>query len=120
MNARLIEQPTTSIIYRNVWPKPTAKNGFCHHRRRRSEPYGLVKRPSEPVQRVSNFIQQGSNRCEASSSPPRAEESAFPHLLHPRVYADFRKSEHYFHTALELLLSLYQIKPQDAVAVDLR
>ena len=39
------------------------------------------------------------------------EESAFPPLLQGRVYADFRKSEAYFDTALGLLLSLYQIKP---------
>jgi TIR domain len=48
------------------------------------------------------------------------EESALPHLLHGRVYADFRDSEGYFETALELLLSLYQIAPQDPVAIDLR
>jgi hypothetical protein len=47
-------------------------------------------------------------------------ETAFPHLLQGRVYADFRKSERYFETAFELLLSLYQIKPQDKVAVELR
>jgi hypothetical protein len=49
-----------------------------------------------------------------------SEESAFPHLLHGRVYADFRKAEHYFDTALELLLSLYQIKPQEPVAIELQ
>jgi len=48
------------------------------------------------------------------------EESAFPHLLHGRVYADFRNTETYFDTVLELLLSLYQIKPQESVAIDLK
>lgn len=47
------------------------------------------------------------------------EESAFPLLLQGRVYADFRKSEAYFDTMFELLLSLLQIKPQDPVAMDL-
>lgn len=48
------------------------------------------------------------------------EEITFPHLLHGRVYADFRNNEGYFDTALKLLLSLYQIKPQEPVAIDLR
>jgi len=48
------------------------------------------------------------------------EESAFPHLLHGRVYADFRESDGYFATALELLLSLYRVQAQDPIAVALR
>jgi small GTP-binding protein len=48
------------------------------------------------------------------------EESAFPHLLHGRVYADFRKSETYFGVALTLLLSLYGIEPTEQVATELR
>ena len=48
------------------------------------------------------------------------EESAFPELLHGRVYADFRQSEAYFDTALALILDLYQIYPQDPVAIELR
>jgi small GTP-binding protein len=48
------------------------------------------------------------------------EETAFPHLMHGRVYADFRKPETYFSTMLDLLLSLFAIKPQEPVAVDLR
>ena len=48
------------------------------------------------------------------------EESAFPHLLHGRVYADFRKNEGYFGVALELLLSLYGIEPTEQVATELR
>jgi small GTP-binding protein len=48
------------------------------------------------------------------------EESAFPHLLHGRVYADFRKSEVYFDTLLDLLLSLFDIKPRELIAMDLR
>jgi hypothetical protein len=45
--------------------------------------------------------------------------TAFPHLLHGRVYADFRNSEDYFNTAFELLLSIYQIPLNHPVAVDL-
>ena len=48
------------------------------------------------------------------------EETAFPHLLHGRVYADFRQTEAYFTTMLDVLLSLFSIKPQEPVAVDLR
>lgn len=48
------------------------------------------------------------------------EETAFPHLLHGRVYADFREQERYVSTMLDLLLSLFGIKPQEPVAVDLR
>jgi hypothetical protein len=48
------------------------------------------------------------------------EESAFPHLLQGRVYADFRNSEAYFDKMFELLLSLFQIQPNHPVATDLR
>jgi small GTP-binding protein len=48
------------------------------------------------------------------------EETAFPHLLHGRVYADFRQPDGYFSTMLDLLLTLFAIKPQEPVAVDLR
>jgi hypothetical protein len=48
------------------------------------------------------------------------EETAFPHLLHGRVYADFRKSETYFESALSLLLSLYAIGPTEQVATELQ
>jgi hypothetical protein len=48
------------------------------------------------------------------------EESAFPHLLQGRVYADFRKSEAYFETAYDLILTLYHMDPQHPVAADLR
>lgn len=48
------------------------------------------------------------------------EETAFPHLLHGRMYADFRKPDDYFATMLDLMLSLLAIEPQDPVAVDLR
>ena len=47
------------------------------------------------------------------------EESAFPHLLQGKVYADFREAESYFDVALNLLLSLYGIKPTEAVATEL-
>ncbi|HEX6098097.1 MAG TPA: toll/interleukin-1 receptor domain-containing protein [Thermoanaerobaculia bacterium] len=46
------------------------------------------------------------------------EESAFPPLLHGRTYGDFRSPDAYFISALELILSLYEI-PR-AVADDLR
>lgn len=49
-----------------------------------------------------------------------SEETAFPHLLHGRVYADFRKTEDYFIKAFELIISIFHIKPQDPVAIDLR
>jgi hypothetical protein len=48
------------------------------------------------------------------------EETSFPHLLHGRVYADFRQPEAYFTTMLDLLLSLFAIGPQEPVAKDLR
>ena len=48
------------------------------------------------------------------------EESAFPHLLHGRVYADFSRDEAYFDVALELLRSLYGIKSTEQVAAELR
>ncbi len=48
------------------------------------------------------------------------EELSFPHLLHGRVYADFRKSEAYFDVALGLLLSVYGIQPTEPVGMDLR
>ena len=46
--------------------------------------------------------------------------SAFPILLQGRVYADFRKSEAYFDEAFKLILSLYQMSPQQPVSVELR
>jgi small GTP-binding protein len=49
-----------------------------------------------------------------------SEESAFPALLHGRVYADFRKNEAYFDKTLELLLSLYGILAKEQVATELR
>jgi small GTP-binding protein len=48
------------------------------------------------------------------------EESAFPHLLQGRVYADFRNNEAYFDKVFELLLSLFQIRPNHPVATELR
>jgi small GTP-binding protein len=48
------------------------------------------------------------------------KETAFPHMLHPRVYADFRQPETYFSTMLDLLLTLFAIKPREPVAVDLK
>jgi hypothetical protein len=48
------------------------------------------------------------------------EELAFPHLLHGRVFADFRTDDAYFDATLRLLLSLYGIQPLDNMAVELR
>lgn len=48
-----------------------------------------------------------------------AEES-FPALLQGRVYADFTRSEGYFLTALDLILSLYKIPPHHEAVADLR
>jgi hypothetical protein len=47
-------------------------------------------------------------------------ESAFPHLLQGRFYADFRNKEAYYDKLFELLLSLFQIQPNDPVAKELR
>jgi small GTP-binding protein len=48
------------------------------------------------------------------------EETAFPNLLHGRVYADFRPVEAYFDVVLGLLLSLYGIRPSEPVAAELQ
>jgi hypothetical protein len=48
------------------------------------------------------------------------ENLSFPHLLHGRVYADFRNREAYCDLALGLLFSLYGIQPTEPVATDLR
>lgn len=40
-------------------------------------------------------------------------------ILQSRIYADFHKSEAYFNEVSKLLLSLYQIKPNDPVAKEL-
>lgn len=45
------------------------------------------------------------------------KETAFPPALRTRVYSDFRTDDRYFEVAIELLLSLYNIGPRDAVAV---
>ena len=46
--------------------------------------------------------------------------ASLPPLLHGRVHADFRGELAYFPTAFDLILSLYQILPNDPVVVDLR
>ena len=46
--------------------------------------------------------------------------ASLPPLLHGRVYADFRDELAYFATAFDLILSLYQIPPNDPVVADLR
>jgi hypothetical protein len=48
------------------------------------------------------------------------DESSFPIYLHGRIHADFREEGVYCSSALSLLLSLYNIKPQDAIAIELR
>lgn len=47
-------------------------------------------------------------------------KTAFPHLLHPRVYADFTNTDTYFDTVFDLILSLYQIPHRHPVATELR
>jgi small GTP-binding protein len=46
--------------------------------------------------------------------------SSLPPLLHGRVYADFRDEIAYFATAFDLILSVYQLPPNDPVVTDLR
>jgi hypothetical protein len=48
------------------------------------------------------------------------EESSFPQLLKARVYADFRETKTYFDTMFDLILSLYQIPPQEQLGSELR
>lgn len=48
------------------------------------------------------------------------DETSFPNLLQGRVYADFRHEAAYFTTAFELILSLYQLRPDLPVVADLR
>ncbi|HVG60677.1 MAG TPA: toll/interleukin-1 receptor domain-containing protein, partial [Hyalangium sp.] len=48
------------------------------------------------------------------------EGVSLPQLLNARVYADFRETETYFDTMFGLILSLYQIPPQDPVGSELR
>ena len=48
------------------------------------------------------------------------EETAFPPLLHGRVYADFRNPEVYFVSLFELILSLFRIHSRHPVAEELR
>ena len=45
--------------------------------------------------------------------------TSLPPLLHGRVYADFRNELGYFATPFDLILSLYQIPPNDSVVADL-
>ena len=46
--------------------------------------------------------------------------TSLPPLLHGRVFADFRKEIQYFATALDLILSLYQIPFNNPAVADLR
>lgn len=46
--------------------------------------------------------------------------ASLPPLLHGRVHADFRNELAYFTAAFDLILSLYQLAPNDAVVADLR
>ena len=48
------------------------------------------------------------------------ETTALPPLLRRRVYADFRKEQAYFTADFDLILSLYQISPNDPAVADLR
>jgi hypothetical protein len=49
-----------------------------------------------------------------------SEETALPHILHGRVYADFSNPASYFQVALDLLLSLLGIRPRDPLSTELR
>jgi hypothetical protein len=46
--------------------------------------------------------------------------TAFPHLLHGRVYADFRVAAAYFDRLIGLVLSLYGIEARHPLAIELR
>lgn len=46
--------------------------------------------------------------------------ASLPPLLHGRVYADFRNEFEYFRTALDLVLSVYQLPPDHPAFADLR
>jgi len=48
------------------------------------------------------------------------QAASLPPCLHDQVFSDFRTSKNYFETAFDLLLSLYQIKPHEPVAIELR
>jgi hypothetical protein len=48
------------------------------------------------------------------------EETAFPHVLRGRVYADFRTGRDYFLAAFDLILDLYAIPKQHQAVADLR
>jgi GTPase SAR1 family protein len=70
-----------------------------------------------------NTRMRGAERLKASVVPALLEGEAhksFPPCLHDRVYCDFRKSEVYARTMLDLLLALFAIQPQEPVAVDLK
>jgi GTPase SAR1 family protein len=47
------------------------------------------------------------------------EESSFPNLLHGCVYADFRRVEDYFLVAFNLILSIYDLRPNHPAVADL-
>ena len=47
-------------------------------------------------------------------------KASFPSLLQGRVHADFRDPEQYFLAAFDLILSLYDIPPQEQAVADLR
>lgn len=46
--------------------------------------------------------------------------TAFPYLLHGRVYADFRVAPAYFDRVIDLMLSLYGIEARHPLAIELR
>jgi WD40 repeat protein len=48
------------------------------------------------------------------------DQTALPPLLQGRVYCDFRQPEQYFSSALELILQLHGITPQEPISVELR
>jgi hypothetical protein len=48
------------------------------------------------------------------------DSTAFPHLLHGRVYADFRVAAAYFDRVIDLVLSLYGLEARHPLAIELR
>jgi len=48
------------------------------------------------------------------------EHTAFPHLLHGRVYADFRDAAVYFDRVMDLMLALHDIDAKHPLALELR
>ncbi|MCX6904841.1 MAG: hypothetical protein NTW03_15445, partial [Verrucomicrobia bacterium] len=48
------------------------------------------------------------------------KKTSLPPLMWDRIHTDFRNAEAYFRTAFDLILSLYQLPPNDPAVADLR